>query len=126
MDMAATALRIIKNPLQFAANKQFQTESEPHQWTGLFASTCTLYNIRVYTLIDFLVYFIWIFGTFGTSQSSMLDTSTCGGILVDVIQYEILLSSLSYVTCIILYATTFLIHRASLGRCLPGYVFDNR
>lgn len=131
--MAATGLRILKNPLQYEANKQLQFRDAPQKWAELFSSTCTVYNIRIYTLIDFLVYFVWIFGTFGTSQGSFTDNEYSNSnnrkndsVLVIIAQYEILLSSLSYVTCIIVYATSFLLHRSSMGRCLPGYIFDNR
>lgn len=62
------------------------------------------------------MYAIWIFGTFGTSQGQSRDSDSCDSVIADLAQYEILISSLSYVACMFIYAGSFLMHRTSRGK----------
>jgi hypothetical protein len=77
--------------------------------------------MRLYTLIDWCTYLIWIFGAW-TIKS---EISPQNGFAVSAAQYEIASSTLLYVFCILIYVLLFLSHRFSKGRLFPGLIVVN-
>jgi hypothetical protein len=120
-----TVLRLIKNPMQFIANRKLQRNGAnwenptdiSQSWYRFFSPTFHICSMRIYSFVDWLSYFAWIVGL-----TSFRPIQQCNDNIVTVSGfYEIGISTLVYILSLLTYTVAYAIHRSSRGRCLPGF-----
>lgn len=121
LDAAASALRLVKNPLQMLVNRRYTSNvlggREAPAWTSLFKDTGIFCGGRLASYVDLLVYAALMFG----SMTMVPVGLTCSpGFHESVARREIELTSWLYVICAATFAFVFVLNRLSLGRLLPG------
>jgi hypothetical protein len=128
-DISISLLRLIKNPLQFQANKIMDRngsnwvnpEDMSNSWIFYFSPSYLFCQMRLYTLIDWMTYLSWILGAWAVH----LVEGCRSNFIVNAVYYEISFSTLFYVGSIVTYILAFGLHRLSSGRCLPGLSIRN-
>jgi hypothetical protein len=120
-----TILRLIKNPMQFIANRKLQSNGAnwenptdiSQSWYRFFSPTFHICSMRIYAFVDWMSYFAWIVGltSFRPSQQCNDNIVTIAGF------YEIGISTLVYILSLVMYTVAYAIHRSTKGRCLPGF-----
>jgi hypothetical protein len=128
-DIVISLLRLVKNPLQFQANRVMYQNgsnwSNPQDysgsWISYFSPNYSFCQMRLYTLVDWLTYLSWILGAWAVH----LVEGCRFNFIVNAGYYEISFSTLFYVCSIITYILSFGIHRLSNGRCFPGFSIRN-
>ena len=119
-------IRLIKNPLQWLANQEFERNgsrwNNPSNSTSLLArifSTSTLIcQMRIYTLVDTMSYFPWIFGLAVIKGTEGCDTT----FWFQACFIEVFGSTVMYILVVMSFSISFALHRTSRGRLLPGFV----
>jgi hypothetical protein len=128
-DIAVSVLRLLKNPLQFQANRVINRNGShwanpqdiSNTWIAYFSPSYLLCLMRLYTLVDWLTYLSWILGAWAVH----LIEGCRNNLIVNAGYYEISISTLFYVISIITYILVFGVHRISNGRCFPGFSIRN-
>jgi hypothetical protein len=123
-----TLLRLVKNPLQFVANRKLQQnganwenpEDMSQKWYRYFAPNYQICSMRIYSAVDWCSYFAWIVGltSFRPSQQCNDNIVTQGGFI------EIGISTIVYIVALMSYTFAFACHRSTKGRCLPGFTVE--
>lgn len=122
-DIVLCVLRIIKNVAYFYASR-LNNRNVANAFTAWIYSQGLCIGISLYAAFDFLTYFLWLYGTFGSSYySELLGDPSCPGFLNSFVLKELLVSNIFYVSSMILLLFTFATHFFSKGFCCPGLYF---
>jgi hypothetical protein len=119
-------IRLVKNPLQYIANKEFERNGS--SWVNpriaysllarIFAPNTLLCHMRVYTFVDTISYFPWIFGL-----AVLKPADNCeNGFLNQAAFVEVFGTTILYILVVLSFSCFFALHRCSHGRILPGFV----
>ncbi|KAJ8324731.1 hypothetical protein QVD99_002746 [Batrachochytrium dendrobatidis] len=127
LDMSLTALRLVKNPIHYFANRALERSGSQWRNPSLvgFGFVGTLFysrfcGMRIFTIIDWFTYIAWIFGI-----STVRTDSSCQNPIAIAVQWELTAATIVYFTCIVLFATLFLLNKTTLGHCFPGFTINN-
>jgi hypothetical protein len=119
-----TFFRLIKNPIQYLANKRlnnngahWENPEEEKRWYTYFSPGYMICSMRIYALVDWLTYFAWIVGLTSFRPSQQCNEN----IVAQAGFYEIGISTIVYIVSLLGYTIAFALHKASKGRCLPGF-----
>ncbi|KAJ1330151.1 hypothetical protein BSLG_009681 [Batrachochytrium salamandrivorans] len=126
LDVTLSGLRLIKNTIHYAANRSLERSGS--QWQNPVSSNWsyvhnTIYGhicgIRIFTIVDWFTYIAWIFGI-----STVRNDPMCTNPIAVTVQWELTIATVVYFTCIVLFATLFLLNKTSMGFCFPGFSVD--